>query len=135
MIKKNVSGCEYFNVPANNISIWCTSCRGTIFTWGADSEQIKLLDIPSRDSKTNNFQTRRPELRAKANVNKKECIEAMPLHVQSVQLKLLQNKRIGVMDLREETIKTEGRKPLLDRSFFLASIDVTEFQTRTRIQA
>jgi hypothetical protein len=33
------------------------------------------------------------------------------------------------MDLRKETIKTEGRKPLLDRPSLLASVDVIESQT------
>jgi hypothetical protein len=47
-------------------------------------------------------------------LSKKEAIEAMSTHTKSVQLKLLQSKRISVMDLRKETIKTEGRKPLLD---------------------
>jgi hypothetical protein len=52
----NVSGSEYVNVPADNISSWCTSSRGIIFTWRADIEQCKVSDIPSRNSETNNFQ-------------------------------------------------------------------------------
>jgi hypothetical protein len=60
-IEENVPGSEYFNVPAENISSWCTSSRGTIFTWGADIEQRKASDIPSRNSETNNFQNGRAE--------------------------------------------------------------------------
>jgi hypothetical protein len=59
MIKAGVPGSEYFNVPADNISSWCTSRKGTVFTWGADIEQSKVSDIPSRNSKTNNFQNGR----------------------------------------------------------------------------
>jgi hypothetical protein len=33
------------------------------------------------------------------------------------------------MDLWKETIKTEGRNPLLDAFQLLASVDVIEFQT------
>jgi hypothetical protein len=60
MIKENIPGSEYVNVPAN-ISSWCTSSRGTIFTWGADIEQSKVSDIPSSNSETNNFQNGRAE--------------------------------------------------------------------------
>jgi hypothetical protein len=45
MIKVNVSRSEYVNVPANNISSWCISSRGTIFTWRADIEQCKVSDV------------------------------------------------------------------------------------------
>jgi hypothetical protein len=38
-------------------------------------------DTPSRNSKTNNFQNRRREIRTKVNLNKKECIEMMPPHM------------------------------------------------------
>jgi hypothetical protein len=38
----NVSGSKYVNVPANKISSWYTSSRGTIFIWGADTEQSKV---------------------------------------------------------------------------------------------
>jgi hypothetical protein len=39
MMNVNVSGSEYVNVLANNISSWCASSRETIFTWRADIEQ------------------------------------------------------------------------------------------------
>ncbi|PNF20715.1 hypothetical protein B7P43_G17653 [Cryptotermes secundus] len=39
------------------------------------------------------------------------------------------SKRIAVMNLRTETIKTKGRKPLLEAFHLLASADITEFQT------
>jgi hypothetical protein len=42
MIKKNVLGSKYVNISANNISSRCTSSIGTIFTWGADTEQRSL---------------------------------------------------------------------------------------------
>jgi hypothetical protein len=42
----------------------------------------------------------------------------MPPHT---YIEFLQNKRITVMDLRKETFKTEGRKPLLD-AFQLVAI-------------
>jgi hypothetical protein len=45
MTEENVSGSESVSVPADNISIWCTSSRGTIFIWGADIEQCKISDI------------------------------------------------------------------------------------------
>jgi hypothetical protein len=44
MIKENVHGSKYVDVPTNNISSWCTSSRGTIFAWGADIEQFKVSD-------------------------------------------------------------------------------------------
>jgi hypothetical protein len=47
-------------------------------------------------------------------LNKKESIEAMPPHMKIVQFYHLQSKRTTIMDLRKETIKTEGHKPLLD---------------------
>jgi hypothetical protein len=74
MIKDNVLCSEYVNVPGNNISSCCWSSRGTIFTRGADIEQTKVSDVPSRNSKTNNFQNRKTEFRTKLNLNKKECI-------------------------------------------------------------
>jgi hypothetical protein len=37
MIKENVLGYEYVSAPAN-ISNWCTSSRGTIFTGGTGIE-------------------------------------------------------------------------------------------------
>jgi hypothetical protein len=73
-----------------------------------------VSDIPSRNKKPKNFQNRRTEFRTEVNLNKKECIEAMPPYMYSVQLYLSQSKRITIMDFRKETIKTEGRKPLLD---------------------
>jgi hypothetical protein len=42
MIKENVFDSEYMNVPANNISSWCTSSTGTICTRRADTEQNSL---------------------------------------------------------------------------------------------
>jgi hypothetical protein len=44
MVKVSVLGSEYVIVPANNISSWCISRRGTIFTWGADIVQSKFSD-------------------------------------------------------------------------------------------
>jgi uncharacterized membrane protein len=51
MINMNVSGAEYVNVLADNISSWCTSSREAMFTWRADIEQsnaiiIQLNSIP-----------------------------------------------------------------------------------------
>jgi hypothetical protein len=80
MIKVKVSGSEYINFPADNISSWCTSSRGTIFTWRADIEQCKVSDIPRRNSETDNFQNGRVEFKTKVDLSKKECIEAMPPH-------------------------------------------------------
>jgi hypothetical protein len=77
-IKEYVVGSEYVNVPAYNISSWSISCRGTIFTWGADIEQSKVSDIPSRNSETDSFQNGRAEFETKVNLSKKESIEAMP---------------------------------------------------------
>jgi hypothetical protein len=58
-------------------------------------EQAKVSDIPSRNS-TKNFPNREAEFRAKVNSNEEQCM------------------RITVMDLKKETIKTEGCKLLLD---------------------
>jgi hypothetical protein len=52
-------------------------------------------DIPNRIL-TNNFQNRRSEFRANVNLSEEQCM------------------RIIVMDLKKETIKPEGCKPLLD---------------------
>jgi hypothetical protein len=64
MIKVNISGSEYVNVPANYISSCCTSSRGTIFTRGADIEQCKVSDDNNDDedddddhNNNNNVQT------------------------------------------------------------------------------
>jgi hypothetical protein len=54
MIKVYVPSSEYVNVLANNISSWCASSRGTIFTWRADIEKCKVSDIPSRNPDTKN---------------------------------------------------------------------------------
>jgi hypothetical protein len=43
----------------------------------------------------------------------------MSPHTHSVQFKLFKSKKIAVMDLRKETIKTESRKPLLDAFQFV----------------
>jgi hypothetical protein len=82
-------------------------------------EQNKVSDIPNRISKTNNFQNRRADFETEVNLSKKESIEAMSLHTKSVQFYLLQSKRTTVMDLRKETIKIEGCKPLLDMFQFI----------------
>jgi hypothetical protein len=86
MTEENVPGSEYVNVSANNISSCCTSSRGTIFTWGADLEQCKISDIPSRNSETNNFQNRRADFETKVNLSKQDSIEAMPPHTKSAIL-------------------------------------------------
>jgi hypothetical protein len=86
MTEENAPGSQYVNVSANNISSWCTSSRGTIFTRGADTEQCKISDVPSRNSETNNFQNRRADFETKVNLSKKEGIEAMPPHMKSAQL-------------------------------------------------
>jgi hypothetical protein len=84
MIKENDFGSKYV-VSAKNISSWCPSNRGTIYTSGADIEQCKVSDVPSRNSKTNNFQNRRTEFRIKLYLNKKECIKVIPPHMQILQ--------------------------------------------------
>jgi hypothetical protein len=73
MIEENVPGSEFVNILANNISSWCTSSRATIFTWGTDTEQCKVSDIPSRNSETSNFQNWRVDSETKLNLSKKEC--------------------------------------------------------------
>jgi hypothetical protein len=35
-------------------------------------------EVPSRDTKTSNFQKRRTEFRTKVNLNKEKCIEVIP---------------------------------------------------------
>jgi hypothetical protein len=85
MTEENITESQYVNVPADNISSWCTSSRGEIFTRGSDIEQCKVCDIPSRDSETNNFQNRRAEFETKINLSKKENIEVMPPHEKSLQ--------------------------------------------------
>jgi hypothetical protein len=52
---------------------------------GADIEQCKISDIPSRNSETNNFQNRMADFETKVNLSKKESIEAMPPHKKIVQ--------------------------------------------------
>lgn len=68
MITENILGSEYINVPADNISRWCTS----VFTWGAYTGQSKVSDMQSRNSKTKSFQNRRTEFGAKINLNEKK---------------------------------------------------------------
>jgi hypothetical protein len=81
MINVDLSGSEYVNVPADNISSACKSSRGTIFTLRADVEQCTVSDIPNRNSETNNFQNERAEFITKVDLSKKECIETMPSHM------------------------------------------------------
>jgi hypothetical protein len=78
MIEENNRGSEYVNFSVNNISSWCTSSRRTNFIRGADIEQSEVSDLPSRDSKTNNFQNGRAEFETKVNLSKKDCIKAVP---------------------------------------------------------
>jgi hypothetical protein len=122
MTEENVPGSEYVNVSANNISSWCTSSRGTIFTWAADSEQCKISVIPSRNSETNSFQNRRADFETKVNFSKKESIEAMPPHTKSVQ----ENNNNGP---EERELKQRTANLCWMRSSLLASVDITEFQT------
>jgi hypothetical protein len=68
-INRNRFYSTYVTVPANNISIWCTSNRGTDFTSGADTELSKVSDIPSRNSKSKSFQKWRREFKANVNLN------------------------------------------------------------------
>lgn len=62
MIKENSFSFEYVNVPADSIS------RGTVFVRGADIEQSRVSDIPSRNYKTNSFQNRWAEFRTEVNL-------------------------------------------------------------------
>jgi hypothetical protein len=75
---------------------------------------MKISDIPSRNSETNNSKREGQNLKPKVNLSKKEIIEATPPHSKVVQFQLHKSNRITVMDLRQETIKTEGLKPLPD---------------------
>jgi Leucine-rich repeat (LRR) protein len=84
MTQENIPGSEYVNVSANNISSWWTSSRGIILPRGADIDQCKISDIPSRNSETNNFQNRRANFETKVNLSKKEGIEVVPPHTKSV---------------------------------------------------
>jgi Tfp pilus assembly PilM family ATPase len=44
-----------------------------------------VSNIPRRNSETNNFQNGKTEFKAKVDMSKKECIEAVPSHAYSVQ--------------------------------------------------
>jgi hypothetical protein len=55
------------------------SRRRSFSTGTVDNEQRNVSNIPSRNSKANSFQNRRPEFRAKLNFNKAQCIEVIPL--------------------------------------------------------
>jgi hypothetical protein len=59
------------------------------------------------NSKSNNFQSRRTEFRAKLSLNKEGCTQAMPPHVHALQL------GIAVTDLRSDTTKAGSHKPLI----------------------
>jgi hypothetical protein len=69
MIKENMLGSKYVNIPENNISSWSKSSRGTVSAWGAETEQSKVSDVPSRNSKANNFQNRKAEFRTTVNLS------------------------------------------------------------------
>jgi hypothetical protein len=58
--------------------------------------------------------TERGEFGTKVNLNEKESFELMPPHRPSVEPEIPQSKRIAVLYLRKEQIKTVVRKPLLD---------------------
>jgi hypothetical protein len=59
-------------IPADNISSRCTSCGGTIFTRGADTELSKIANTPRRNSETNSFQNRGAKFGSRINLSEKE---------------------------------------------------------------
>jgi hypothetical protein len=69
-LRKTVFGSKYINVPANNISSWCTSSRGTIVIRGADIEQCNVSAALSRNPQTSSFKNRRTEFRTNLNLKK-----------------------------------------------------------------
>jgi hypothetical protein len=77
MIKRNSFVSKYVNVPTNSISKRSATNR-TICTCKEYVEQRKVSDMPSINSKTNNFQNRRTEFIIKVNLNKEECISMTP---------------------------------------------------------
>jgi hypothetical protein len=44
----------------------------------ADIKHRKFADAPSRNSKTNSVQNGKDRIRAKVNLNKKQCIKVIP---------------------------------------------------------
>jgi hypothetical protein len=69
--EENVPRSEHIIIPANSISRQCTSCGGTIFTGGADTEQSKIANTSRRNSETDSFQNRRAKFGSRINLSEK----------------------------------------------------------------
>jgi hypothetical protein len=78
--EENVPGSEHVIIPADNISSRCTSCGGTIFTGGADTEQSKIANTPRRNLETNSFQYRGAKFGSRINLSEKDSVEAVTPH-------------------------------------------------------
>jgi hypothetical protein len=67
-------------IPADNISSRGTSCGGTIFAGGADTEQRKIANMPRRNSETNRVQNGGAKFGSRINLSEKDSVEAVSSH-------------------------------------------------------
>jgi hypothetical protein len=85
MIKGNVFGSKYVNVPANNISSFDAHLAEGQFLLEQILNKGQSLMYREGTRKSINFQNRRTEFRTKVNLNKEQCIKMLPPHTQCVQ--------------------------------------------------
>jgi hypothetical protein len=78
--EENVPRSEHMIISAENTSSRCTSCGGTIFTGGADTEQNIIANTPRRNSGTNSFQKRGAKFGSRINLSEKDSVEAVSSH-------------------------------------------------------
>jgi hypothetical protein len=72
MNKRNSPGSKYVSSSTNKIRSRSASSGRTSFSRGADSENIKVPDVPNRDLKTTSFQNRRAEFGINKNLNEEQ---------------------------------------------------------------
>jgi hypothetical protein len=77
MVQRNSFRFKYTKVPTNDISSWCASGK-KIFAWRAENENRRSLRL--------SFETRRTEFKNGVNMNKEQCIEAIPLLTYGVSI-------------------------------------------------
>jgi hypothetical protein len=63
MFQRQSFWCKDVNILTDNISCWCASSRGAIFTNRTDTEHRKVSDVSNSNPKANYFQSRSAKYR------------------------------------------------------------------------
>lgn len=110
MVKRNNFYFKSTKVPACNISSWCTS------SWRAVTEHRKVLQVWSRNLKSNSFQKGRAIFQTTVDFDKEHCNTSSYIWFGVL---IPWSISIAVMHMGEATIRAKGLELLLDAFQFV----------------